>query len=248
MKSFVIATCVVAAWSASAAAAEIKVLSAGAVEPGLVRAVEAFKRTSGTEVKIQFNTAPQLAKKLADGESADVLVAPPALLDEQTKAGKVVADGRVALGRVGAGVLVRTNATAPDITTSEALKQALLSADSIVYNTASSGQYIAKMIEKLGIAGEVKAKTTLYPDANAVVEHVAKGKGNEIGFSPIPEIKQSEHKGVKLVGPLPADIQNYTSYGAAALSSAASKDAAKAFLAFLATPEAKQAFVSAGIE
>src|SRR5215470_5638251 len=112
MKSFVIATCVVAAWSANATAAEIKVLSAGAVEPGLVRAVEAFKKASGTEVKIQFNTAPQLAKKLAD-------------------------DGRTMLGRVGAGVVIRANATPPDISTTEALKQAVLAADSIVYNTAS---------------------------------------------------------------------------------------------------------------
>ena len=248
MKSVIVAAILAAAFAAGATAAEIKVMSAGAVEPGLMRAVEAFKKASGTDVKVQFNTAPQLAKKLADGEVADVLVAPPGLLDEQTKAEKASADGRVALGRVGAGVLVRSDASPPNIATTEALKQALLSADSIVYNKASSGQYIAKMIDKLGIADQVKSKTTLYPDANAVVEHVAKGKGNEIGFSPIPEIKQSEHKGVKLVGPLPADIQNYTSYGAAQLTGATSKDAAKAFLAFLATPESRQAFASAGIE
>jgi molybdate transport system substrate-binding protein len=143
---------------------------------------------------------------------------------------------------------VRADASPPNIATTEALKQALLGADSIVYNTASSGQYIAKMIEKLGIADQVKAKTTLYADAAAVVAHVAKGKGNEIGFSPVPEIKMSEPKGVKLVGPLPADIQNYTTYGAAELASATSKDAAKAFLAYLATPEAKQTLASAGIQ
>jgi len=248
MKSFIIAACAVAAFSASAVAAEIKVLSAGAVEPGLMRAAEGFKKASGHELRVQYNTAPQLAKKLADGETGDILIAPPALLDEQAKANKVSADGRVMLGRVGAGVMVRANASPPNIATTDALKQALLGADSIVYNTASSGQYIAKMIEKLGIADQVKAKTTLYPDAAAVVEHVAKGKGNEIGFSPVPEIKMSEPKGVKLVGPLPADIQNYTTYGAAELTGGTSKDAAKAFLAYLATPEAKQTFASAGIE
>ncbi len=248
MKSFIIAAAIGAAFSASAVAAEIKVLSAGAVEAGLMHAAEAFKKASGTEVKIQYNTAPQIAKKLADGETADVLVAPPGLLDEQVKANKVAADGRVMLGRVGAGVMVRAGATAPNIATTEALKQALLGADSIVYNTASSGQYIAKMIGNLGIADQVKAKTTLYPDAAAVVTHVAKGKGNEIGFSPVPEIKMSEPKGVKLVGPLPADIQNYTSYGASLMTASASQDAAKAFLAYLATPAAKQALKSAGIE
>jgi len=248
MKSFIIAAAIGAAFSASAMAAEIKVLSAGAVEAGLMHAAEGFKKSSGTEVKIQYNTAPQIAKKLADGETADVLIAPPGLLDEQVKANKVAADGRVMLGRVGAGVMVRTGASPPNIATSEALKQALLSADSIVYNTASSGQYIAKMIGNLGIAEQVKAKTTLYPDAAAVVTHVAKGKGNEIGFSPVPEIKMSEPKGVKLVGPLPADIQNYTSYGASLMTASASQDGAKAFLAYLATPAAKQTLKNAGIE
>jgi len=248
MKSVIIAALALAAFSAGAAAAEIKIMSAGAVEPGLARAVEAFKKTSGTEVKVQYNTAPQLAKKLADGETADVLVAPPGLLDEQVKAGKLSADGRVVLGRVGAGVVVRANATAPDISTTDALKRAVLAADAVVYNQASSGQYIAKMLQNIGIADEIKAKVKLYPDAAAVVEHIAKGQGNEIGFSPVPEIKMSESKGVKLVGPLPADIQNYTTYGAAQFADAASKDAAKAFLAFLATPEAKKTLASAGVE
>jgi molybdate transport system substrate-binding protein len=234
--------------AASAAAAELKILSAGAVEPGLKHAAEAFKRANGTEVKIQFNTAPQIAKKLADGETADLVIAPPGVLDEQAKAGKVAPEGRLVLGRVGAGVFVRANAAAPNIATDDALKQALLAADSVVYNTASSGQYIAKMIEKLGIAEQVKPKTTRYPDGASVISHVAKGKGNEIGFGAIPEIKQGEPEGVKLVGPLPADLQNYTTYAAAELTGAASRDAAKAFLAYLATPESKQAFKNAGIE
>src|SRR5712691_6957071 len=246
MKSFIIAAAIGAAFSASAVAAEIKVLSAGAVEAGLMHAAVGFKKASGTEVKIQYNTAPQIAKKLADGETGDVLIAPPGLLDEQVKANKVAADGRVMLGRVGAGVMVRAGATAPNIATTEALKQAIVGADSIVYNTASSGQYIAKMIDKLGVAEQVKAKTTLYPDAAAVVTHVAKGKGNEIGFSPVPEIKMSEPKGVKLVGPLPADIQNYTNYAAVMMTGATSKDAAAAFLKFLATADAKQTLAKAG--
>ncbi len=247
---FLIAATVVAAvlGGAGATAAELKVLSAGAIEPGLVRVADAFRRASGTEVKIQFNTAPQIAKKLADGDTPDVVIAPPGLIDAQAKAGKVVAEAHITVGRVGAGVFVRTGAPAPDIATTAALKQALLASDAIAYNTASSGQYITRMIEKLGIAGEVKAKTALYPDAAAVVDRIAKGKGNEVGFSPVPEIKQSEPKGVKLVGPLPADIQNYTTYAAAELAAATAKDAAKAFLVYLGTPEAKQTFAAAGIE
>src|SRR5262252_10339898 len=105
---------------APAFAAEIKVFSAGAVEPGLVRAIEAFKRASGDTVKVEFNTAPQLAKRLAAGDVADVLIAPPAALDQQAKDGKVVADGRITVGRVGAGVVMRAGLPIPDISTTAA--------------------------------------------------------------------------------------------------------------------------------
>ncbi len=249
MKEFMIAACAGATlWSGAAVAADIKVLSAGAVKPGLLRAADAFKRLSGSGVTVQFNTAPQLAKKLAEGEAADILIAPPAVLDEQAKNSRISPQGRIMLGRVGAGVTVRAGAPSPNIATTEALKQAMLGADSIVYNTASTGLYLEKLFERIGIAERIKAKTSRYPNGDAVMEHVIRGKGDDLGFGAITEIKLFEPKGLKLVGPLPADVQNYTSYGAALLTNATSVDAAKAFLAYLATPEAKQTFVAAGIE
>ena len=175
-----------------------------------------------------------------EGEVADILIAPPAVLDEQAKNGRISTQGRLMLGRVGAGVVVRASAPNPDIATIEALKQAMLSADSIVYNTASSGLYLEKLFERIGIAEQIKAKTTRYPNGEDVMDHIIKGKGNELGFGAITEIKLFEPKGLKLVGPLPPDIQNYTSYGAALMSNASSADEANAFLTYLATPEAKQ--------
>jgi molybdate transport system substrate-binding protein len=237
----------IALLTSTAAAADVKVLSAGAVEPGLLHAAEQFERASGSEITVQFNTAPQLTRRLADGEVADVLIAPPAL-DEQAKNGRISTQGRLMLGRVGAGVVVRASAPSPDIANIEALKQAMLNADSIVYNTASSGLYLEKLFERIGIAEQIKAKTTRYPNGEDVMDHIIKGKGNELGFGAITEIKLFEPKGLKLVGPLPPDIQNYTSYGAALMSNAPSVDAAKAFLTYLATPEAKQIFAAAGIE
>jgi molybdate transport system substrate-binding protein len=238
----------IALWNTMAVAADVKVLSAGAVEPGLLRAAEQFERASGNEIKVQFNTAPQLTKRMAEGEVADILIGPPAVLDEQAKNGRISAQGRLMLGRVGAGVAVRAGAPNPDIATIEALKQAMLGAESIVYNTASSGLYLEKLFERIGIAEQIKAKTTRYPTGEAVMAHIIKGKGNELGFGAITEIKLFEPEGLKLVGPLPPDIQNYTSYGAALMSNAPSADAAKAFLTYLATPEAKQIFAAAGIE
>ena len=249
MKRFIVATSVgIVFWSSMAVAADVKVLSAGAIEPGLLRAAEQFERASGNEIKVQFNTAPQLTKRMAEGEVADILIAPPAVLDEQAKNSRIATQGRFMLGRVGAGVVVRASAPNPDIATVEALKQALLSADSIVYNTASSGLYLEKLFERIGIAEQIKAKTTRYPNGEDVMGHIIKGKGNELGFGAITEIKLFEPKGLKLVGPLPPNVQNYTGYGAALMSNAPSADAAKAFLAYLATPEAKQIFAAAGIE
>src|ERR1043166_6993830 len=145
--------------AAPALAAEIKVFSAGAIEPGLVRAIEAFKRASGDTVKVEFNTAPQLASRLAAGDVADVLIAPPGALDQQVKDGKVAAEGRVTVGRVGAGVVTRKDLPNPNIATRDAFKQAALGAESIVYNTASTGLYLEKLFERLGIADAIKAKT-----------------------------------------------------------------------------------------
>jgi molybdate transport system substrate-binding protein len=249
MRQLFMGVCVGAALgSVAASAAEIRIFSAGAVEPGLLRAAEQFKRASGHDIKVQFNTAPQLARKLAAGEVADILIAPPAVLDEQVKSGKIAAEGRVMLGRVGAGVVVRAGGPNPNVATTEALKQAVLGAESLVYNTASTGLYLERLFERMGIAEQIKAKTTRYPNGEAVMEHVMKGKGNELGFGAVTEIKMLEPKGLRLVGPLPAEVQNYTSYGAALMSGATSAEAAKAFLAYLASPAAKQSFVAAGIE
>ena len=231
-----------------ALAAEIRVLSAGAVEPGLHAFAQQVKRELGHDIKIQFNTAPQIAKRLAGGDVYDILISPPAVIEQAARDGKVVAETRVPVGRVGAGVIVRSGASAPSVATVDGLKQALLAADSVVYNTASTGIYLDKLFDRLGILDQLKPKTTRYADGASVMEHVIKGKGNEIGFGAITEIRLYEPKGLRLVGPLPADVQNYTSYEAALMSGAPAADAARAVLRQLAQPAAKTAFVSAGIE
>jgi len=230
-----------------ASAAEIKVLSAGAVEPGLKAAASAFQKESGHELKLTFNTAPQIRKRIGDGEVQDVLIAPPALIDELSKAGKL-APQRADVGRVGMGVAVRPGAPVPDISSAEALKKSVLDADSIVYNTASSGLYFEGLLKKMGVHDQVDKKTTRYADGAAVMDHVLKGKGREIGFGPITEILQHRDRGLKLVGPLPAEVQNYTSYAASVMTGATSGSAAQDFVRYLGTPAAKKIFVGAGIE
>jgi len=231
-----------------AAAVEIRVLSAGAVEPGLHAFADVVKRETGHTLKIQFNTGPQIAKRLADKEVYDILISPPPAIAQALKDGQIVADTKTPVGRVGAGIIVRSSASSPDVSTVDALKNALLTADSIVYNTASTGIYLDRLFERIGILDAIKPKTTRYPDGASVMEHVIRGKGNEIGFGAITEIRMYEPKGLKLVGPLPADVQNYTSYEAAVMTGATNADAARTVLKVLALPAGKAAFVKGGVE
>jgi molybdate transport system substrate-binding protein len=236
-----------ASFAQAAAAAEIKVLSAGAIEPGLKAAAGAFQKSTGHVVRITFNTAPEIRKRISEGETQDVVIAPPAAIEEFSKAGKVTQD-RVEVGRVGMGAAVRPGAPVPDISSADALKKSVLEADSIVFNRASTGQYFEGLLKKMGIYEQVEKKTTRYPDGNSVMEHVLKGQGREIGFGPITEILLHRDHGLRLVGPLPAEAQNYTRYTAGVMSGAPSADAAQDFVRYLGTPAAKAAFSAAGIE
>ena len=234
-------------WSA-AHAAEVRVLSAGAVEPGIEAFAHQIKADTGHVLRIQFNTAPQIAARLAAGEVYDLLISPPAAIYAAIQNGKALAAGRVRVGKVGAGVHVRKGAALPDVSTPEALKQAVLAADSVVYNNASTGLYLDKMFAAMGILDQIKAKTTRYANGASVLEHVIQGKGVEIGFGAITEIKLFEPKGLVYVGPLPAQVQNYTAYDAVQMLGGSSGAAAQAVLQAMQQASSKAIFAKAGVE
>ncbi len=223
-------------------------LSAGAVEPGLVGLLDAFRRDTGQGMAVAFATAPAIRRRVTAGESADIVIAPPAVLEDLMKAGRVLPEDRAAVGRVGVGVAVRSGAAVPEVSTPEGLKQAVLRADGLVYNEASTGIYFHRLLERLGVADQVKTKTTRYPDGAAVFEHLLRGRVNEVGVGAMTEIIVYTKKGLVLVGPLPAEVQNYTTYAAAVMAGAASPEAARGLVRFLTSPQAKAAFAAAGIE
>jgi molybdate transport system substrate-binding protein len=229
-------------------AKELKLLSAGAVKPGLVNVIEAFRRETGHDVKVTFATAPEIRKRLGDGEKADVVIAPPTVLDDLVKSGKVAAVDRVVVGRIGVGVMVRNGARLPKITTVDEFKQSLLTAKAVVYNQASTGIYLANLFDRLGITAQLNPKTTRYPDFAAVRDHVSKGHDNEIGLGATTVIIESQSKGLKFVGPLPAEVQNYTTYAATVLTDSVAIDAARALVRYFTTPATKSIFTAAGIE
>jgi len=228
-------------------AAEITVLSGGAVEPGLNAAAAAYEKATGHTVKITYNTTPAMRKRVGAGDTFDVVIAPPAAVKDFAAAGKV-GEGGVDLGRVGSGVAVRPGAPAPDIASADAIKRAVLEAESIVFNRASTGIYIENLFKKMGVYDQIESKTVRYPDAGAVMKHLLEGKGREVGFGPITEILLYKDKGLRYIGPLPAEIQNYTSYTAVPMSAGTRKEVAQAFVKFLGGPTGKPLFVAAGIE
>jgi molybdate transport system substrate-binding protein len=230
----------------AAHAAELQVLSAGAIEPGLTAAASAFERETGHVLRITFNTAPELRKRRQGQPAFDVVIAPPAVIADFAVAGQLAA-ARANVGRVGMGVTVRNSAPVPDISSAEALKLSLLDAQSVVFNRASTGLYLEGLLRRMDLEVQVQAKATRYPDGASVLEQVIHGQGREIGFAAMTEILLYQGKGLQLVGPMPAELQNYTAYTAAPLARSSQPVLAQQLVGFLAGPVGKPLFVAAGV-
>ena len=233
----------------AARAADVTVLSAGAVEPGLKPVLAEFERESGHRVALSFATAPQIRERVGNGAAQpDLVIAPSAVLDELAANAKVDTAARIGIGRVGIGVAVRPGGVRPDLSHADSLKRALLGADSVVYNRASTGIYIEALIKRWGIADALQAKTVRFADGASVMEHVLQGSGNQIGLGAMTEILLLKPRGLVLAGPLPDEVQNYTRYEAApARAAAAPNDAVRSLLDKLASPAARRSFDEAGI-
>jgi molybdate transport system substrate-binding protein len=231
-----------------AAAAEIKVLTAGAFKQVLLVLVPDFEKQTGHKVILENDTVGALTKRIEGGEAFDLAVLTPAAVNDLSTKGKFVAGSRTNLGRVGVGVVVKEGAPKPDISSVDAFKKTLLAAKSVAYIDpaagGSSGIYVAGLLDKLGVAADVKPKAKLIP-GGAVAEHIARGEA-EIGIHQISEILPV--KGITLVGPLPADIQNYTVYAAGLGANGKESEAAKALLKTLSGPAAADVLKSKGME
>jgi molybdate transport system substrate-binding protein len=169
-------------------------------------------------------------------------------MDDIAKTGKALGGNRIVLGRAGVGVMVRSGQPLPDVSTTETLKRALLEADAIVHTRASSGTYVAQLLVRLGLSERIAAKTRSFHDAQETFTYFLRLSGRDIGFGGIPEIRRWSDRGLHLAGPLPADIQNYTAYAAALAAEPLHAPAARDFLRFLASPEARAIFTAHGVD
>ena len=243
----IILALLVLARTSAGEAAEIKVLSAGAVKAVIVNVGDAFEKETGHKLAASFGTVGVTRQKLA-AEPADVVIMTDVAIDEAIRQGSVVAGTRNDIARAGVGVGVKEGAPRPDISTPEAFKQTLLAAKSLVYvdpaQGATSGIHFAGVLQRLGIADAVKSKTILWPGGYAA-EAVAKGDA-EIVVHQISEIMPV--KGVTLVGPLPKDLQKITIYSAGVATKSTATDAAKTFITYLTRPASKAKFATAGLD
>jgi molybdate transport system substrate-binding protein len=230
--------------TAPLAAVEIPTLAGAAVTAPLLEMAKAFQQRTGDEVKVEFDTVPNIMRRLTP-DIADVLIATSAGVDQAIKDGKANGATRVPLGRVGIGVAVSRGAAKPDISSVDALKAAITRADVVVTSQGTSGTYVLKMLNDLGVAEQVKAKTVQVPSGVAVMERLKTGNG--IGFTMISEVMYGEaHGGGNLVGPLPAVIQNYTAYEAVVLTGAKAPEQARAFVRTLSSRDARKLFTANG--
>jgi molybdate transport system substrate-binding protein len=224
--------------------AEIKVISGGAMRRFLTEAVPLFEAASGSKVAIRFGLTREMKAAIEAGAEFDIALLPRSAIDELMHAGKIAAGTATDIVRSLVGLMVRAGAIEPDIGSVEAFKSVLRRAKAISYSKGPSGLYVAELLERLGLATEMKDKT-VFAIGRPVGEVIASGEA-EIGMQQI--IENQPVKGAHLVGPLPSELTNYVMYSAGFAPNAIDSTAARAFIEFLASPEAVRIIRAKGME
>jgi molybdate transport system substrate-binding protein len=232
----------------TARAADIKVLTAGAMRAVVVAVVADFEKQTGHKVAIDNDTAGGLARRIDGGEAFDVAIITPAVVDDLARKGRIVPGSRIDLAKVGMGVAVKEGAAVPDVGTVDAFKRTLLAAKSVAYIDpkagGSSGIYFDKLLDRLGIGDQIRPKGKL-KQGGYVAEMVVSGEA-EVAIHQISEIVPV--KGAVLAGPLPAEVQNFTTYSAGLGAAANDAAAAKTLIQFIAGPASAPILKTRGME
>jgi molybdate transport system substrate-binding protein len=228
--------------------ATIKVLSGGAPKEVFMKLAPLFERESGHKLDFTFAVLSALRNMIAAGAEADVLIQPTYILDDYEKTGVALAAHRAVLGLVSVNAVVRTGAPLPDLSTPDAVKQAMLNSRAVAMATPGatpSGTHMAKVIDQLGIAEAMKSKVIHRPALEGGVQLVASGEA-EIGFYPKSEVINID--GLTLAGPLPKAIQLTTIYGAAVAAASTAAEPAAALIRYFCAPENRQVWIACGFD
>lgn len=237
-------------FASAARAEEIRVMTSGGFTAAFLELVPEFERTTRHTIATSFGAsmggAPDsIPSRLERGEPADIVIMARPALDALIKQGKVLPDSAVDLVRSEIGMAVRAGAPRPDISSAEALKRTLLAARSIAYSASASGVYLStELFPRLGIADQIRDKSRRI-ESERVGAVVARGDA-EIGFQQISELLPIA--GIDLVGPLPPEVQQVTVFSAGIAVGARAVTAARALIAFLASPAAAPTIRKTGLE
>jgi molybdate transport system substrate-binding protein len=231
--------------SHGAPAAEIKLLSSGAMKEIISELLPEFEKTSGHKVTPTWTGTANMIKLVGAGEVFDLVVIGVPEVDKFTAEGKFAQGSRADLARSGVGIAVKAGAPKPDISSADAVKKALLNARAVAYSTGPSGVYVRALLDKLGVADQVVPKAKIAGSGVRVGDFLIKGE-SDLAFQQISELLH-EH-GIDYLGPLPAEIQNYTIYSSGISSAASQPDAARALQAFLRAAKAAAAYKKNGME
>jgi molybdate transport system substrate-binding protein len=234
----------IAVQPAQAQGRPISLLSGGALEPAVVAALAAWRAQGGAEVELTFNTAPRITARLAAGERPDIVLAPAPALALLESRGQM--QRRISVGSVGVGIAVRPDAPVAPIPDEAALRRELLAAEAVIFNQASTGLYMDRLLARMQLTETVTPKSVRFPDGDSVMRRVAAGERREIGFGAITEILLFRDKGVRLLGPLPPGTQNQTTYFGVLVEGAG--EPAARLLAFLDAPATRRIMADAGVE
>jgi molybdate transport system substrate-binding protein len=244
MKVVAIALFVFLAHVGIAGAADLRVLSGFGMKPVLDELGPQFERSMGHKLTIHYDSTGGMKRTIDSGEPFDLAIVTQALSDDLVKQAKVSTP--VVIARSGVGISVRAGASKPAIDSAETFKRALLAAQSIAYSAeGATAKHFARIGDRLGIAGELKAKAKPQKNAEGVAQAVADGTA-ELGFSVISTIRAT--RGVELVGPVPPELQEYVVYSAAVGTAAKNTDGARALVRFLTDDRAAQTLRAKGLE
>jgi molybdate transport system substrate-binding protein len=231
-----------------APAADFKVFSTIGVQSALEELAPQFEKATGHKLNITWATAAILVKRVQAGESADLMVLTKQSLDALIKDSKASAGPDATFASSGMAMVVKKGAPKPDISTPEAFKQALLNAKAIAYSDpasgGASGVYLAKLLERMGIAEQMKTKTRHPPPSGNAAVLVVNGDA-DLAIQQEPELMSVA--GVDLVGPPPGDLNNITMYSAGVGADSQQTEAANALIRFLHTPDAAAVFKAKGL-
>lgn len=223
----------------------LTIISSMATRQVLTDIVAQYTQASGQAVALESVGGVDAAKRVQAGEPFDVVMLASNAIDQLMAAGKLVAGSRVDLVRSGVSVAVREGTSRPDISSETALRQAVLDAQSLSYSTGPSGVALQKMFERWGIAEQIQGRIVQAPPGVPVGSLVADGTV-ELGFQQLSELLHLP--GITVVGPLPPAVQIITTFSAGISTTCGRPDAARAMLAYMASPAAAEAKHRQGME